>query len=151
MRGILLFVTIVLIGAGWAFVKYILSDRDKKIFIIVIPLQVCNIVKLTNKIERSSEIIIHYCYYNRKYSKIFLRLPSQCLYHFVNKAFFSVSLKCKWWPHCQNIGWYNDMQIFGELYTDKPKQCNYSSTWFIQIGDFVRYLYLVLEFLVTVW
>ena len=47
MRGILLFVTIVLIGAGWAFVKYILSDRDKKIFIIVIPLQVCTSFNLT--------------------------------------------------------------------------------------------------------
>ena len=41
MKGALLFITIVLIGAGWAFVKHILSDRDKKIFIIVIPLQVC--------------------------------------------------------------------------------------------------------------
>ena len=40
MKGALLFITIVLIGAGWAFVKHILSDRDKKIFIIVIPLQV---------------------------------------------------------------------------------------------------------------
>ena len=40
MRGTLLFVTIVLIGAGWAFIKYILSDRDKKIFVFVIPLQV---------------------------------------------------------------------------------------------------------------
>jgi len=40
MKGTLLFVTIVLIGAGWAFVKHILSDRDKKIFIIVIPLQI---------------------------------------------------------------------------------------------------------------
>ncbi|KAI0222818.1 G protein-coupled receptor [Lamellibrachia satsuma] len=40
MRGILLFVTIVLIGAGWAFIKYILSDRDKKIFVFIIPLQI---------------------------------------------------------------------------------------------------------------
>lgn len=40
MRGIFMFATIVLIGAGWTFVKHILSDRDKKIFVIVIPLQI---------------------------------------------------------------------------------------------------------------
>lgn len=28
-----------LIGTGWAFIKHILSDKDKKIFMIVIPLQ----------------------------------------------------------------------------------------------------------------
>ncbi|KAI2664653.1 Protein GPR107 [Labeo rohita] len=38
--GALLFITIALIGTGWAFVKHILSDKDKKIFMIVIPLQV---------------------------------------------------------------------------------------------------------------
>ena len=35
-----MFITIVLIGAGWTFVKHILSDRDKKIFVIIIPLQI---------------------------------------------------------------------------------------------------------------
>uniref|UniRef100_A0A1A7YAX2 G protein-coupled receptor 108 n=1 Tax=Iconisemion striatum TaxID=60296 RepID=A0A1A7YAX2_9TELE len=40
LKGALLFITLVLIGTGWAFVKYILSDKEKKIFIIVIPLQV---------------------------------------------------------------------------------------------------------------
>lgn len=35
-----MFITIALIGTGWAFVKHILSDKDKKIFMIVIPLQV---------------------------------------------------------------------------------------------------------------
>ncbi|ELU08759.1 hypothetical protein CAPTEDRAFT_183938 [Capitella teleta] len=40
MKGTLLFMTVVLIGSGWTFVKHILSDRDKKIFIIVIPLQI---------------------------------------------------------------------------------------------------------------
>ncbi|XP_015793864.1 protein GPR107 isoform X2 [Tetranychus urticae] len=39
-KGALLFITIALIGTGWAFVKHILSDKDKKIFMIVIPLQV---------------------------------------------------------------------------------------------------------------
>jgi hypothetical protein len=40
LKGALLFITLVLIGTGWAFVKHILSDKDKKIFMIVIPLQV---------------------------------------------------------------------------------------------------------------
>lgn len=40
LKGILLFICLLLIGTGWAFIKYILSDRDKKIFMIVIPLQV---------------------------------------------------------------------------------------------------------------
>ncbi|XP_040262167.1 protein GPR107 isoform X7 [Bufo bufo] len=40
LKGALLFITIALIGTGWAFVKHILSDKDKKIFMIVIPLQV---------------------------------------------------------------------------------------------------------------
>ncbi|XP_029442268.1 protein GPR108-like isoform X2 [Rhinatrema bivittatum] len=40
LKGALLFITIVLIGTGWAFIKYILSDKEKKIFIIVLPLQV---------------------------------------------------------------------------------------------------------------
>ncbi|XP_048414872.1 protein GPR107 isoform X2 [Stegostoma tigrinum] len=40
LKGALLFITISLIGTGWAFVKHILSDKDKKIFMIVIPLQV---------------------------------------------------------------------------------------------------------------
>ena len=40
LKGALLIITIVLIGTGWAFIKHILSDKDKKIFMIVIPLQV---------------------------------------------------------------------------------------------------------------
>nr|XP_025717108.1 protein GPR108 isoform X1 [Callorhinus ursinus] len=40
LKGALLFITIALIGSGWAFIKYILSDKEKKIFGIVIPLQV---------------------------------------------------------------------------------------------------------------
>ncbi|XP_020014534.1 protein GPR107 isoform X1 [Castor canadensis] len=40
LKGALLFITIALIGTGWAFIKHILSDKDKKIFVIVIPLQV---------------------------------------------------------------------------------------------------------------
>ncbi|XP_004633041.1 protein GPR108 isoform X2 [Octodon degus] len=40
LKGALLFITIALIGSGWAFIKYVLSDKEKKIFGIVIPLQV---------------------------------------------------------------------------------------------------------------
>lgn len=40
LKGALLFITLSLIGTGFAFVKYILSDKEKKIFMIVIPLQV---------------------------------------------------------------------------------------------------------------
>ncbi|KAG2470630.1 RYDEN protein, partial [Polypterus senegalus] len=40
LKGALLFITLALIGTGWAFVKYILSDKEKKIFMIVIPLQI---------------------------------------------------------------------------------------------------------------
>lgn len=40
MRGALLFTTILLIGAGWAFIKHMLCDKEKKLFIIIIPLQV---------------------------------------------------------------------------------------------------------------
>lgn len=40
MKGAVLFITIVLIGTGWTFIKHILGDKDKKLFMIVIPLQV---------------------------------------------------------------------------------------------------------------
>jgi hypothetical protein len=40
LKGAVLFITIVLIGTGWTFIKHILADKDKKIFMIVIPLQV---------------------------------------------------------------------------------------------------------------
>lgn len=40
LKGAVLFITIVLIGTGWTFIKHILNDNDKKIFMIVIPLQV---------------------------------------------------------------------------------------------------------------
>ncbi|XP_071802788.1 protein GPR107-like [Asterias amurensis] len=39
-KGALLFLNIALIGSGWAFVKPILSEKDKKLFITVIPLQI---------------------------------------------------------------------------------------------------------------
>ena len=39
-QGGLLFFTIVLIGSGWAFVKHIFTDGEKKVFMFVLPLQV---------------------------------------------------------------------------------------------------------------
>jgi hypothetical protein len=40
LKGIMLFVLIALIGTGWSFIKPFLSDKDKKIFLVVIPLQI---------------------------------------------------------------------------------------------------------------
>ncbi|XP_041369140.1 protein GPR107-like isoform X3 [Gigantopelta aegis] len=40
IRVALMFITIILIGAGWAFIKHMLSDKEKKLFLIVIPLQI---------------------------------------------------------------------------------------------------------------
>ncbi|XP_075229831.1 protein GPR107 isoform X3 [Lycorma delicatula] len=40
LEGSVLFITIVLIGTGWSFIKHLLSEKDKKILMIVIPLQV---------------------------------------------------------------------------------------------------------------
>ncbi|CAG9824807.1 unnamed protein product, partial [Phaedon cochleariae] len=40
LKGALLFVVIVLVGTGWTFIKHVLTPRDKKLFMAVIPLQV---------------------------------------------------------------------------------------------------------------
>lgn len=40
MKGITLFTVIVLIGTGWSFLKPHLQDREKKVLMVVIPLQV---------------------------------------------------------------------------------------------------------------
>lgn len=54
LKGSVLVITIVLIGTGWTFIKHLLSERDKKIFMIVIPLQVLeNVIKVI--IEESEE------------------------------------------------------------------------------------------------
>ncbi|PNF43747.1 Protein GPR107 [Cryptotermes secundus] len=54
LKGAVLFITIVLVGTGWTFIKHILSEKDKKIFMIVIPLQVlANVADII--IEESEE------------------------------------------------------------------------------------------------
>ncbi|CAK9802559.1 Protein GPR107 [Anthophora plagiata] len=54
LKGAVLFITIVLIGTGWTFIKPILADKDKKLFMIVIPLQVlANVAEII--IEESEE------------------------------------------------------------------------------------------------
>ncbi|XP_011145733.1 protein GPR107 isoform X2 [Harpegnathos saltator] len=40
LKGAVLFITMVLVGTGWTFIKHILSDKEKKFFMLVIPLQV---------------------------------------------------------------------------------------------------------------
>ncbi|XP_015608013.1 protein GPR107 isoform X2 [Cephus cinctus] len=54
LKGAVLFITIVLVGTGWTFIKHILNDKDKKLFMIVIPLQVlANVAEII--IEESEE------------------------------------------------------------------------------------------------
>jgi len=62
LKGALLFITIILIGTGWAFIKHILSKRDKKIFMIVIPLQVINNIALII-LEETEEGIAEYAFW----------------------------------------------------------------------------------------
>ncbi|KAL3870870.1 hypothetical protein ACJMK2_038902 [Sinanodonta woodiana] len=59
MRGALFFITILLIGAGFAFIKYVLSDREKTLFLIVIPLQVLDYIAWV-LVEESEEGQSHY-------------------------------------------------------------------------------------------
>lgn len=40
LKGAVLFITMVLVGTGWTLLKHILSDKEKKFFMLVIPLQV---------------------------------------------------------------------------------------------------------------
>ena len=45
-KGGLMFVLIALIGTGWKFVKPFLARNDKRIFLVVIPLQVVDNIAL---------------------------------------------------------------------------------------------------------
>ncbi|KAG6484563.1 protein CANDIDATE G-PROTEIN COUPLED RECEPTOR 7-like [Zingiber officinale] len=40
LKGVLLFTVIVLIGTGWSFLKPFLQEREKKVIMVVIPLQI---------------------------------------------------------------------------------------------------------------
>mmetsp|Transcript_26161 Transcript_26161/g.49709 ORF Transcript_26161/g.49709 Transcript_26161/m.49709 type:complete len:442 (-) Transcript_26161:342-1667(-) len=40
LRGIMLFTVIVLIGTGWSFLKPFLADKEKKVILVLVPLQV---------------------------------------------------------------------------------------------------------------
>lgn len=40
LKGALFFITLTLIGSGWSFIKHILSERDKKMILIIVGLQI---------------------------------------------------------------------------------------------------------------
>ncbi|GJM88812.1 hypothetical protein PR202_ga05378 [Eleusine coracana subsp. coracana] len=40
VKGVILFAVIALVGTGWSFLKPVLQDREKKVLMVVIPLQV---------------------------------------------------------------------------------------------------------------
>jgi len=51
-RGLLFFTVIILVGSGWSYMKPFLSDRDKTIIKIVIPIQViCNLAFVITREE----------------------------------------------------------------------------------------------------
>jgi G protein-coupled receptor 107 len=46
VKGVMMFVVILLIGMGWSLMKPFLAEHDKKIMLIVIPLQVIDNIAL---------------------------------------------------------------------------------------------------------
>ncbi|EDV28016.1 uncharacterized protein TRIADDRAFT_20602, partial [Trichoplax adhaerens] len=77
MKGALLIITIVLIGTGWAFVKHILSDRDKKLFLMIIPLQVlANIAQIV--MESTDEGKAQYATWISLFYEIFILVDLIC-------------------------------------------------------------------------
>lgn len=54
LKGALLFITLVLVGTGWTFIKHVLAPRDKRLFMAIIPLQVlANVAEII--LEESEE------------------------------------------------------------------------------------------------
>lgn len=73
LKGAVLFITIVLVGTGWTFIKHILSEKDKKIFMIVIPLQVlANVADII--IEESEEGAVEH----RTWRNVFILVDFLC-------------------------------------------------------------------------
>jgi len=46
LKGISFFVVVALIGTGWAFIKPYLTDRDRNVFLVVLPLQIISNIAL---------------------------------------------------------------------------------------------------------
>lgn len=64
IRAFLLFFTLALIATGWSFVKCVLSDNERRVFMIVLPLQViANIAFVI--IESSEEAQANYQYWQQ--------------------------------------------------------------------------------------
>lgn len=40
LRGLLMIISILLVGTGWTFIKHILTDNERRLFVIVVPLQI---------------------------------------------------------------------------------------------------------------
>ena len=63
LKGITLFMLIVLIGTGWSFLKPYLQDKEKKVLMIVIPLQVvANIAQVANKFGLKFFFFFFFCW-----------------------------------------------------------------------------------------
>ena len=45
LRGISMFAVIAAIGTGWSFLTPFLGDREKKVFLVVIPLQILDSIR----------------------------------------------------------------------------------------------------------
>lgn len=80
IKGALFFITLVLIGTGWSFVKHILSDKDKKIIIIVVCLQVIAhtgevILDETSEGDKSKEFWFSLCSLVDLFSCIAILVP----------------------------------------------------------------------------
>ncbi|KAJ4767018.1 Lung seven transmembrane receptor family protein [Rhynchospora pubera] len=73
LKGVLLFAVIVLIGTGWSFLKPFLQDKEKKVLMVVIPLQVvANIASAV--IGETGPFIMNYVTWNQ----IFLFVDVAC-------------------------------------------------------------------------